>query len=299
MDVLSLLAQATQDYYVHDLDPNLVELGPLKIRYYSLGYLLGLLWAWKFLAVQARKGRIGLTDEQVGDLIMPYTLLGVLVGGRLGYVLFYGLDEALANPLYVFKIWEGGMASHGGILGVVIALWLFGRKRGIPLLHLLDLGALTAPVGIFLVRITNFINGELWGRATEVPWAVIFHHPDGTPTEPRHPSQIYEAFGEGLLLWILALLLWRRLLPRTGSLAALFALGYSAARIVCEQFREPDAHIGFQILGTTRGQLLTLGLAAFGFYFLWTALRRSGPTWTPVEPTPPAGEPADSSKAGS
>jgi phosphatidylglycerol:prolipoprotein diacylglycerol transferase len=318
MNLLALFA----DHWRHDLSPVLVripfpKIGPLTdgipIRYYSLAYLLGLALAWWLMKRLARRRLIALDENMVADLIIPYALLGVMIGGRLGYVLFYDVDEAthryvwLDHPEKILKIWEGGMASHGGILGVLIAFWLFARSRKVPLTHLLDLACLTAPMGLFLGRVANFINGELWGRPSLVPWAVIFPasppvddafkqlHPEYSPwfgdgLVPRHPSQLYEALGEGLILFLILFALHRVLLKRTGALTAIFLLGYGVARVVCEQFREPDRQIGFEWLGLTRGQLLTFGMFVFGFWMLWKVVRGRCPKWEP--PPLPAPAPA-------
>jgi phosphatidylglycerol:prolipoprotein diacylglycerol transferase len=240
----------------------------------------------------------------VADLVIPYALLGVMIGGRLGYEFFYDVDPIdhrwvwLHDPMKFFRIWEGGMASHGGILGVLVAFWLFARSRKVPLSHLLDLACLTAPMGLFLGRIANFINGELWGRPSLVPWAVIFKDSPPMPPSwyaanpayaaftadglvPRHPSQLYEALGEGLFLLLLLLALHRKLLPKSGALTALFLLGYGAARVVCEQFREPDRQIGLEWLGLTRGQLLTSGMLVAGVWLILRVRRGKSPRWSP------------------
>jgi phosphatidylglycerol:prolipoprotein diacylglycerol transferase len=270
---------ASNEHWEHNLSPVLVQLGPVPIRYYSLAYLLGLLLAWWLLHYLSKSRRIALTTQQVADMVMPYSLFGILLGGRLGYVIFYGGLEYLKNPIKIIRIWDGGMSSHGGIAGLIVALWLFSRRHRVPLLHLMDLAALTAPIGLFLGRVANFINGELYGRATDVAWAVIFHDANGVATEPRHPSQLYEAFGEGLLPFLLLLLWHRKLLPKTGICASIFCFVYSVSRIVCEQYRQPDEHIGFQVFGTTRGQLLTLGLIALGLWIAFQVLRRKNPAW--------------------
>ena len=273
------------DYYVHDLSESLFTIGKFSLRYYSLSYLFGLLLGMWLLKSLANKRRIGLTSMQVTDMIIPYALFGVLVGGRLGYVLFYDLKGSLENPAEILKIWKGGMASHGGILGVCIALWIFARRRRVPFLHVLDLAALVAPIGLGLGRIANFINGELWGRPATVPWAVIF--PKGGEF-PRHPSQLYEALAEGLLLFLLLWLFHRKLLPKTGALSAVFAFGYSVGRIVCEQFREPDGHIGFHEwlgLEVTRGQILTTLVILAGVGLSIAIAMGKTPKWkVPEEP---------------
>ncbi len=276
-------------HYVHDLLPDLIKIGGIPIRYYSLAYLLGLLLAWWFLKSLSQKKLIALNPLQISELVVPYALLGILIGGRLGYVCFYGDKEYLLKPWRVLYIWEGGMASHGGILGVVVAMYLFARKYRVPFLHLVDLTALTAPMGLFLGRIANFINAELWGRGpTDVPWAVIFpnSHLAGQPPFPRHPSQIYEAIGEGLILFLVLLALHRQYLPRKGALSAVFGFGYGVARIVCEQFREPDKTNGkdlweFAHLGITRGQLLTVLVLVVSVALAVHSARERPQQWTP------------------
>jgi phosphatidylglycerol:prolipoprotein diacylglycerol transferase len=313
-------------YYVHDLKPDLVripfwKIGPLQngipIRWYSLAYLLGLALAWWFMKRLAERRRIALDVNQVADLVIPFALLGVMIGGRLGYVLFYDVDPKdhhhlwLDHPMRIFQIWEGGMASHGGIVGVLVAMAWFAKTRRVPLLHVLDLCCLTAPIGLFLGRVANFVNGELWGRPTSVPWAVVFPPIEGTrevppaPLDfqtahpelqswfaqrlcPRHPSQIYEALGEGLLLFLLLFALHRRLLPKSGALTAIFLFGYATARVVCEQFREPDQQIGFDWLGLTRGQVLTLAMFVAGAVVLWRVASGKTGRWSPPPAAPPS-----------
>jgi len=318
MTLLALLS----DHWRHDLQPVLFripfpKIGALTdgipIRYYSLAYLFGLAFAWWFMKRLAKGRRIALDENMVADLVIPYALLGVMIGGRLGYEFFYDVDPIdhrwvwLHDPMKFFRIWEGGMASHGGILGVLVAFWLFARSRKVPLSHLLDLACLTAPMGLFLGRIANFINGELWGRPSLVPWAVIFKDSPPMPANwfaanpdyaaftadglvPRHPSQLYEALGEGLFLLLLLLALHRKLLPKSGALTALFLLGYGAARVVCEQFREPDRQIGLEWLGLTRGQLLTSGMLAAGVWLILRVRRGKSPRWSPP-PLPAAPAP--------
>ncbi|MBM4016438.1 MAG: prolipoprotein diacylglyceryl transferase [Planctomycetes bacterium] len=305
-------AVASAQFWQHDLSPDLVripfpKIGAIQdgipIRFYSLAYLLGLLAAWWLLRRLSRQRRIALDETGVADLIIPYALLGVMLGGRLGYVLFYDVDADgrwawLRAPWKVVQIWEGGMASHGGILGVLVAMAWFARRRGVRLAHLLDLCCLTAPIGLCLGRIANFINGELWGRATTVSWAVLFPRtslPDAEFVQahpelhallqqglvPRHPSQLYEALGEGLLLFLLLFGCHRRLLPRAGATSGLFLLVYGVARMVCELFREPDAQLGYGWLGMTRGQWLSVGMVAAGAIWSMRALRGAAVAWTP------------------
>jgi phosphatidylglycerol:prolipoprotein diacylglycerol transferase len=252
------------------IDPVLVEIGPLAIRWYSLAYIAGILLGWRYM-LRLAQGRPGGADAAAIDDLIVWMVLGIVLGGRLGYVLFYKPAYYLANPLEVAFVWQGGMAFHGGLIGVMVATVLFARRRKLALFPLADLIACAAPIGLFFGRLANFINGELWGRTTDVAWAVVF--PGGGP-EPRHPSQIYEALLEGAVLFLLLLALWRltRLRERPGALTGVFFCGYGVARIFVELFREPDAHLGYLIGGATMGQLLSLPLIGFG---LWLLLRRA------------------------
>ena len=251
------------------IDPVLIEIGPLAIRWYSLAYIAGILLGWRYMLGLAR-GQPGGADAAAIDDLIVWMVLGIVIGGRLGYVMFYKPAYYLANPLEVAFVWQGGMAFHGGLLGVMVATVLFARRRKLALFTLADLIACAAPIGLFFGRLANFINGELWGRVSDVAWAVVF--PGGGP-EPRHPSQIYEALLEGAALFLLLLALWRltRLRERPGALSGVFFCGYGVARIFVELFREPDAHLGYLIGGATMGQLLSLPLVGFG---LWLLLRR-------------------------
>lgn len=258
-------------YWVHDLDPvalRFPEGWPLRgVHWYGLAYAAGFLVAGFLLSRWRRRGLTPLKDSLDESTLITAIMVGVILGGRLGHVLLYARAEFAADPTMVFRVWQGGMASHGGFLGVVLAGLWFARSRRIPFLALADLLAALAPAGLLFGRLANFVNAELVGRVTDVPWAVVFPH-EGQ--EPRHPSQLYEAFGEGLLplLWVL----WRypRRLP-PGRLAGEFLLFYSAARILTECFRTPED--GY-ILGLTAGQFWTLPLAATGL-FLVLRTRRS------------------------
>jgi phosphatidylglycerol---prolipoprotein diacylglyceryl transferase len=247
-------------------DPIAVSIGPFAIRWYALAYVGGILLAWwlarRIAANQALwGGRSPIRPLDVDDVI-AWCALGIVVGGRLGYVLFYGPSYFAANPLEIFVLWRGGMSFHGGFLGTILALLLFARARGIPMLSMLDLAAIVTPIGLFLGRIANFINGELWGRPAEIPWAVVFPH---AGPEPRHPSQLYEAGLEGLLLFAVLLIAVRMgALRRPGTIGGLFVAGYGLARIASEHFREPDAHIGFLAGGLTMGMLLSLPMVLAG-----------------------------------
>jgi phosphatidylglycerol:prolipoprotein diacylglycerol transferase len=253
------------------------SVGPLVIRWYALAYIVGLLGGWwlaRRLAARASLwgAQLRPTAAQLDDLLV-WTALGVVLGGRLAYVMFYNPAYFLQNPLEILQIWRGGMAFHGGLAGAALAVHLFARRHGLSTLGLFDLCAVVAPIGLFLGRIANFINGELWGRAADVPWAVVF--PGGGPV-PRHPSQLYEAGAEGLLLFLVMLLAVRMYgFSRPGLLAGLFGLGYALARIACEFFREPDAQLGF-LLGewATMGMLLSMPLGLAGAALLARALRQ-------------------------
>jgi phosphatidylglycerol---prolipoprotein diacylglyceryl transferase len=247
-------------------DPVAISVGPFAIRWYALAYVAGILLAWwlarRIAANQALwGGRSPIAPADVDDVI-AWCALGIVIGGRLGYVLFYGLSYFVEHPAEIFILWRGGMSFHGGFLGTILALLLFARSRGIPMLSMLDIAAIVTPIGLFLGRIANFINGELWGRPADVPWAVVFPH---AGQEPRHPSQLYEAGMEGILLFALLLIATRAgALRRPGMIGGLFVAGYGLARIVSEQFREPDAHIGFLAGGLTMGMLLSLPMVLAG-----------------------------------
>jgi phosphatidylglycerol:prolipoprotein diacylglycerol transferase len=253
------------------IDPVLVQIGPFAIRWYALAYVTGLLLGWWYIVRSIRNARLpfhtrALTPRHVDDFFV-WATLGVILGGRLGYVLFYKPAHYFANPLEIFYVWQGGMSFHGGLLGVIAAMWLFSRHRKIGFFDLSDPVACAAPIGLFFGRIANFINGELWGRVSDVPWAMVFPH--GGPL-PRHPSQIYEALLEGALLFFLLWLLLNRtgLGKRPGALTGVFLIGYAVARGVVELFRQPDAHLGFLIAGATMGQLLSLPMIAYGLYLV-------------------------------
>ena len=232
-------------------------------------YLVGIVGGWWLARRRIDSDGPVKGKAQVDDLIF-YLALGVILGGRLGYMLFYDAAGIIEEPLSVVMIWKGGMSFHGGLLGVMAATMLFCRKWGIELWPFADRVACVAPLGLFFGRLANFINGELFGRVTDVPWAVVF--PRGGP-DPRHPSQIYEALGEGAILC--AVLLWlagkegRR--RRTGFLTGVFLAGYGAARTVAEVFRQPDAHLGFLSFGTTMGQWLSVPLLAMGLVLMFRA----------------------------
>ena len=258
------------------IDPVLVSIGPFAIRWYALAYIGGILFGWLYArslikAETLWAGKPALTLEQFDDFVLWVTL-GIILGGRIGYVAFYNPGYYLANPLEALELWNGGMSFHGGFLGCVAAVMLFGWKRGVSIPSLGDLTCAAAPIGIFLGRLANFINGELWGRTTDVWWAMVF--PLGGPA-PRHPSQLYEAVLEGLVLFIVLYIMIRRgALKRPGLILGAFALFYALARSFCEFFREPDAQLGFLWGGMTMGMLLSIPLALAGMMIIASAVRR-------------------------
>jgi phosphatidylglycerol:prolipoprotein diacylglycerol transferase len=257
------------------IDPVLVHLGPLAIRWYALAYIAGILLGWLYARALIRNerhwgGPAPMTAIDFDDFVLWVTL-GIILGGRIGYVLFYNLPYFAAHPAQVVQLWHGGMSFHGGFTGCVLAVVLFARKRGLPILSLGDLTCAVGPIGLFLGRIANFINGELWGRPTDVPWAMVF--PGGGPL-PRHPSQLYEATLEGLVLLIVLYWLIRAgALKRPGLIVGAFACGYAVARVICEFFREPDVQLGFLWGGATMGQLLSVPLFLAGLAFIAYAVR--------------------------
>jgi len=257
------------------IDPVLVQVGPFAIRWYALAYIVGIVAGWVYSRHLIRTERLwgGPAPLKVIDFddFVLWVTLGIILGGRIGYVLFYNLPHFAAHPLEIFQLWNGGMSFHGGFTGCVVAVVLFGRLRGIPILSLGDLTCAAAPIGIFLGRIANFINGELWGRPADVSWAMVF--PNGGPL-PRHPSQLYEATLEGLVMFILlALMIRAGALKRPGLIVGAFACYYAMARSFCEFFREPDAQLGFLWGGATMGQLLSIPLFIVGLCFIVYAMK--------------------------
>ena len=247
-----------------NLDPIALDLGFLAIRWYSLAYIFGILGAWFLLRKMSVFSKSVFTVLKIDDFLL-WGMLGILVGGRLGYVLFYNLPYYKEYPAEIFALWKGGMSFHGGLLGVILALVLFCWKKKINLLEVGDMVACVAPIGLFLGRLANFINGELFGRETQqVPWAIIF--PAGGDM-PRHPSQLYEALTEGILLFVILNVLWwfvPKYRERAGFLTGLFFILYGLFRFALEFFREPDAHLGFIFEQLTMGQLLCIPMVLLG-----------------------------------
>ncbi|EJW11564.1 Prolipoprotein diacylglyceryl transferase [Rhodovulum sp. PH10] len=282
-----------------NIDPVLVHLGPLAIRWYALAYIVGILAGWLYARALIRKphlwgGPAPMTAIDFDDFLLWVTL-GIVLGGRTGYVLFYNFAYFSENPLEILTLWKGGMSFHGGFLGCVAAVVLFAKSRGISILSLGDITCAVAPIGLFLGRLANFVNGELWGRpAPDVDWAMVF--PRDPLQVPRHPSQLYEATLEGLVLFVLLALIVRAGgLKRPGLVIGAFACLYAVFRSICEFFREPDPQLGFLWGGMTMGMLLSIPLFLTGLAFIVTALRRparstatdAGRTGEPPEPVAP------------
>lgn len=248
------------------IDPVALSLGPIQLHWYGLMYLVGFIVGWFLGRWRARRPGSGWTPADVDDLL-TCVMLGVILGGRLGYVLFYDLRSFLADPLEIFRIWHGGMSFHGGLLGALAAFFWFARSRKRSFLQVSDFVAPLVPQALFFGRIGNFINGELWGKTSDLPWAMLF---PGAGPLPRHPSQLYEALLEGLVLFA-ALWIYSSKPRKPGAVSGFFALGYGLARFLVEFVRVPDAHIGYLAFGwLTMGQLLCLPLMAAG---LWLLLR--------------------------
>lgn len=249
-----------------NISPIIFSIGPLAIRWYSMAYLFGIVIGWYLVNRNVKKYDLGLTKENIEDMAF-YITLGIILGGRFGYVLFYGKSMFWENPLQIFEIWNGGMSFHGGVLGVIVALWWFAHKIKYKFLSLTDLVVLYAPIGIFCGRLANFVNDELWGRVTDVPWAVKF--PSGGYL-PRHPSQLYEALFEGLVMFVVLNFLWRYkwVRERSGFVSSLFVTLYGIFRISMEQFREPDQHMGFFFHYFTMGQILSVPLIIAGVWVM-------------------------------
>ncbi len=252
-----------------NIDPTLIQIGPFAIRWYALAYIAGIVIGWRLARGLVQRAPRVATKEQVDDFV-TWVTLGIVLGGRLGYVLFYRPGYYITAPWEALYLWQGGMAFHGGALGVIIATYFFARVNGLNWFAFADRVVCVVPIGIFFGRLANFINGELWGRVSDVPWAMVF--PTGGP-EPRHPSQLYQAGLEGLALFALLMVLAGRpsVRARAGVLSGVFLVGYGVARIVGEIFRQPDAHLGFLFAGATMGQLLSVPMVLVGAWLIWRA----------------------------
>ena len=254
-------------------NPTLIELGPLKIQYYAVTWLLSALLIYVFLKNNSTIKEIGLNKDEVNDMVFLYGLFfGAICGGRVGYMFIYGSEQLMNNPLSLFYVWQGGLSFHGGLIGVIISLVVFCYRKNIDLLKLLDGVALAMPIGLGLVRIGNFLNGELYGKATNGDWGFIF------PTDPfgvlRHPSQIYESFGEGLLLFLILFVISKQTKVK-GIVSSSFLIFYGLIRFIIEFFRQPDAHIGYIAFDSlSMGQILCIPMMIIGFFMLLYSRRK-------------------------
>jgi len=256
-----------------EIDPVMISLGPVQVHWYGMMYLLGFAAGWLLLLWRTRWAQNAWTREEVGDLVF-YVALGVILGGRFGYVVFYNFEQFLGDPLWLFRIWEGGMAFHGGVIGVLVAFALFARKYSKGYFQVADFAVPVMPIGLGAGRLGNFINGELWGKPADLPWAMVF------PRDPRglerHPSQLYELALEGIALFVILWVYSRHPRP-AGAVTGLFGAGYGVFRIFVEFFRSPDPHIGYLAFGwLTMGQLLSVPLVIAGVALMVWAYRRSG-----------------------
>ena len=254
--------------YTHNLDPIFIDFGLIAIRWYSLAYIFGILFGWwfgkKIISHILKNNSLKFNLSDFDDLI-SYLIISTVIGGRVGYIIFYNFEYYISNPLEIIKIWEGGMSFHGALLGIIIGTYLFSKKRGITTLFMLDVVACVSPIGIFLGRIANFINSELVGKATNISWSVIFPLVD---TLPRHPSQLYEAILEGVTLFLILNIMIFKKKYKVGSSSCLFLIYYGIFRILSEIFREPDAQIGYLIGFLSMGTILSFLMILSGLIIL-------------------------------
>jgi len=253
-----------------DIDPIVFTVGPFAVRWYGLAYVAGFILAAVIMRALNKRWRVGLSTDDMLDIVLV-AVVGLIAGARLGYVLFYGVGSYWSDPLSIFAFWDGGMSFHGGLVGALLAGVFIARRKGVPALRLFDMGAVGAPIGLFFGRIANFINGELWGRPTDVPWGMVFPRAPGDL--PRHPSQLYEALLEGLVLFVILWVLSRRK-REDGFIFGMMIGLYGVFRIFVEFFREPDVQLGFIVGGSTMGQLLSLPMVAAGAWLVIRAVRR-------------------------
>lgn len=254
-----------------DIDPVAIHLGPLKVHWYGLMYLIGFLGAWWLGIYRAKRPGSGWQPQEIADFLF-YGALGVILGGRMGYVLFYNFGYYLEHPIEIFYIWTGGMSFHGGLLGVIVAMWLYARRTHRPFFVVADFVALLTPLGLGAGRLGNFINHELWGRATDMPWGMVF--PNAGPL-PRHPSQLYEFSLEGVVLFLVLWIYARQPRPQA-AVSGLFLFCYGLFRFMVELVREPDAQLGYLAFGwVTMGQVLSLPMVFLGIWMFWWAHRKA------------------------
>jgi phosphatidylglycerol:prolipoprotein diacylglycerol transferase len=257
--------------YIHDLNPILINFGFLEVRWYSLAYILGILIGWwiaKKIILFKNINRTDILDAKLFDDLISYIIISIILGGRLGYIVFYNFSYYFNNPLDILKIWQGGMSFHGALIGIILATYLFAKKTKVNLFFFLDIISSVAPVGIFFGRIANFINGELYGKPSSFFWSVIFPEVDKIP---RHPSQLYEAALEGVVLLIILMSVVYKKETKTGIVSALFMIFYGFFRIIAEQFREPDVQIGYLFDLFTMGSVLSFSMIVIGLFILQKA----------------------------
>lgn len=260
------------------IDPVALALGPIKIHWYGLTYLVGFLGGWYLARLRARRPNSGWNPDETGDLVF-YIALGVILGGRIGSILFYNFEEFTRDPLMLLRIWQGGMSFHGGFIGVLVAFWLYARNTGRRFFEVADFLAPVFPLGLGAGRIGNFINGELWGRTTDVPWGMVFPHVD---SQARHPNQLYQFFFEGVVLFAIMWIYSRKPRP-TMAVSGLFGVAYGIYRFLIEFVREPDAHLGFIAFDwLTMGQLLSIPMILIGALLMVWAYRKDGGTSVPA-----------------
>jgi phosphatidylglycerol---prolipoprotein diacylglyceryl transferase len=254
--------------YIHNLNPVLINFGIFEVRWYSLAYIFGILIGWwiaKKIIDFKIQNKVVEFDNKIFDDLVSYIIISMIIGGRVGYIIFYNLSYYLSNPLDIFKIWQGGMSFHGALIGIILATYLFSKKTKVNCFFFLDVVASVAPIGIFFGRIANFINGELYGKQTDLFWSVIFPQIDKLP---RHPSQIYEAFLEGIVLFFILISLVYKRTVKTGTVSALFMILYGLFRITSEQFREPDAQVGYLFNLFSMGSILSFFMVLVGLFIL-------------------------------
>ncbi len=255
--------------YIHNLEPVIFKLHFFELRWYSLAYILGIIIGWwlgkKILNFKSNNEKISFDTKNFDDLI-SYIIISIILGGRIGYILFYNFKYYVSNPLDVFKIWEGGMSFHGALLGIVLGTFLFAKRKKISTFFLLDIIAVVAPIGIFFGRVANFINGELYGKASNLYWSVIFPKVDNIP---RHPSQLYEAFLEGIVLFLILVIVIFNKNYKTGVCSSVFLILYGVFRIFSEQFREPDLQIGYLFNFLSMGSVLSIFMVVIGLAILF------------------------------
>ena len=252
-----------------NIDPVAISIGPLKVHWYGIMYLVAFTAGWYLGRVRAKRPQSGWHPDEVGDILF-YIALGVILGGRIGYVIFYNFSKFLENPVMLIEIWKGGMSFHGGLIGVIIAMWLFGRKTNRSFFTVSDFIAPLIPLGYGAGRIGNFIGGELWGKVTDVPWGMVFPR---AGIEPRHPSQLYQAFLGGLVIFTILWLYSKKPKP-TMAISGMFLLCFGIYRFIIEFFRQPDAHLGYLAFGwLTMGQVLSAPMVVLGLFLIWFAYK--------------------------